>query len=65
MYYNHYTMKRAIKSFEAEEDVSRMLERATKGGIKLGFLCNQALRKFLTSKGYARKKDIAAAVEAQ
>lgn len=58
MYYNHYTMKRAIKTFEAEEDVERMLKRAAEAGIKLGFLCNQALRKHLREKGYARKKDL-------
>jgi hypothetical protein len=53
-------MKRAIKTFEADEDVERMLERAARGGVKLKFLCNEALRRHLREKGYARKKDLTA-----
>ncbi len=59
MYYKPHNMKRDIKSFEADEDVSRMLERAKKDGIKTGFICNAALREYLRAKGYARKKDTA------
>jgi hypothetical protein len=51
-------MKRTIKSFEPDEDVLRMLERTRRDGIKLTFLVNEALRRLLTSKGYARKKDL-------
>jgi hypothetical protein len=51
--------KRNIKTFEPDLDVARMLERAEAGGIKLKFICNSALRKYLTSAGYARKKDLA------
>lgn len=51
-------MKRAIKSFEADKDVERMLERATtQDGIKLGHICNEAIRRYLRNAGYARKKD--------
>lgn len=51
-------MKRAIKSFEADKDVLRMLERATgRDGIKLGHICNEAVRRYLHNAGYARKKD--------
>lgn len=59
MYYNHYMVKRPIKSFEADKDVERMLARATREGIRLGFLCNEALRRYLRDKGFARKKDLA------
>ena len=51
-------MKRPIKSFEAEADVRRTLARAGKDGKKLGKVCNEALRRFLHEKGYARKKDL-------
>jgi hypothetical protein len=51
-------MKRRIKSFEADVDVERMLGRAQKDGTKLGKVCNEALRRFLREKGYARKKDL-------
>jgi hypothetical protein len=52
-------MRRNIKSFEPDEDVARMLERATqKDGIKLTHLCNRALRQHLRNLGYARKKDL-------
>lgn len=62
VYYNNASMNkqpRAILSFEAEADVARMIARARKEGIKLGFLCNAALRLHLKEKGFARKKDIA------
>lgn len=55
---NYTHMKRTIKSFEPDEDVLRMLERTRRDGIKLTFLVNEALRRLLTSKGYARKKDL-------
>jgi hypothetical protein len=52
-------MKRAMKSFEADKDVDRMLVRAVdKDGIKLVHICNRALRKYLREQGYARKKDL-------
>ncbi|HEX7652340.1 MAG TPA: hypothetical protein VF607_02465 [Verrucomicrobiae bacterium] len=51
-------MKRSIKSFEADEDVARMLTRAMDGGVKLTFLCNVALRRLLTERGFAGKKDL-------
>ena len=51
-------MKRPIKSFEADEDVRRMLDRAARDGMKLGKVCNEAVRVFLHEKGYARKKDV-------
>ena len=51
-------MKRAIRSFEAKPDVQRMLDRAARDGIKLGLLCNKALRVLLRERGYARKKDL-------
>lgn len=54
-------MKRQIKSFEADADVQRMLRRARAEGAKLGGICNEALRRFLREKGYARKKDLAEA----
>lgn len=52
-------MKRNIKTFEPENDVSRMLERASKDGIKLKHVINSACRAWLTKQGYARKKDLA------
>lgn len=51
-------MKRNIKSFEADPDVNRMLIRAQRKGIKLGKICNKALRAFLRDKGYAKKRDL-------
>lgn len=38
--------KRNITSFEAEKDVREMLVRAQGAGLKLGEICNFALRKF-------------------
>ena len=52
-------MTRNIKSFEADDDVYRMLERASRDGIKLTHILNNAAREWLTRKGYARKKDLA------
>lgn len=49
--------KRTIKSFEPDPDVKTMLERADKDGITLVHICNQAVRAWLTKKGYARKSD--------
>lgn len=37
-----------------------MLERAGRDGIKLTHILNHAARRWLTEKGYARKKDLAA-----
>jgi len=51
--------RRRITSFEPAEDVERMLDRARKSGIKLGFFCNEALRSYLIHKGFAGKKDLA------
>ena len=51
-------MKRMIKTFEADEDVARMLNRATGHGIKLTYLCNEALRRLLIERGFAGKKDL-------
>lgn len=51
-------MKRRIKSFEADADVERMLGRAREDGATLGKVCNEALRRLLREKGYARKKDL-------
>jgi len=53
--------KRDIRSFEPDDDVARMLARASLDGVKLGHLVNMGLRKILTEKGYARKKDAVAA----
>ena len=50
---------RIIKTFEPEKDVLRMLERATRDGIRLTHIFNSGTRAWLISKGYARKKDIA------
>jgi hypothetical protein len=50
--------ERVIKSFEPEDDVLRMLERASADGIRLGHMVNTSLREWLTKKGYARKKDL-------
>ena len=52
--------KRAMVSFQATPEVARMLDRARKGGVKLAWLCNTALRVHLAEKGFARKKDLAA-----
>ena len=49
--------KRNIRSFEAADDVTDMLKRAEAEGVKLVWLCNNALRDFLTKKGYSRKRD--------
>lgn len=49
--------KRNIKSFEPEKDVSTMLDRAFKDGIKLSHILNNATREWLIKKGYARKKE--------
>lgn len=51
------TMKRNIKSFEPDDDVSRMLDRAIKDGIRVTHVLNQAAREWLVKKGYARKKE--------
>jgi hypothetical protein len=51
------TKRRDIRSFEAEPDVARMLGRARSRGVKLTYLCNNALRQYLTTAGYARKKE--------
>lgn len=37
---------RAIRSFEADDDVDLMLDAAQQDGFSLGFLCNTALRQF-------------------
>lgn len=39
-------INRAIRSFEAEEDVDLLLDAAQQDGFSLGFLCNTALRRF-------------------
>jgi hypothetical protein len=52
-------MKRNIKTFEPDDDVARMLERASQNGIKLSHILNCAARAWLREKGYARKKDVA------
>ena len=52
-------MKRDIRSFEAEADVAKMLNRAKADGIKQTFLINEALRHYLTVKGFSRKRDLA------
>ena len=49
-----------MKSFEADDDVARMLARAEQRGVKLVWLANNALRPFLIKMGYARKKDLSA-----
>ena len=54
------TMKRNIKTFEPDEDVARMLDRASKEGIRLSHILNNATREWLVKKGYARKKDLCA-----
>lgn len=51
---------RNIKSFEPSPDVARMLERASRDGIKVTHILDSAAREWLTKKGYARKKDLAA-----
>jgi hypothetical protein len=51
-------VKRIIKTFEPEEDVIRMLDRACRDGIKLSHILNNAARCWLRDKGYARKKDL-------
>lgn len=51
-------MTRNITSFEMDKDVFRMLQRASKDGIKLKHIINNAAREWLTKKGYARKKDV-------
>ena len=52
---------RTVKSFEPDPDVLRMLQRAMEeDGVKLGHMVNNALREWLTKKGYARKKELAA-----
>lgn len=53
-------LRRDIRSFEADADVGRMLDRASNQGIVQGFLCNKALRKLLSDMGFARKKDLEA-----
>jgi hypothetical protein len=49
-------MSRAVTSFEPESDVRDMLSSAKEDGIKLKFICNQALRPYLIEKGYSRKR---------
>lgn len=51
-------MRRTIKSFEPDEDVARMLQRANADGFRLTSILNKAAREWLTKKGYARKKDV-------
>lgn len=51
-------MKRNIKTFEADLDVVRMLDRASKEGIKMTHILNQGARRWLTRKGFSRKKDL-------
>lgn len=50
-------MKRVIKTFEPDPDILKMLARAKVCGVKLTYLCNQALRKYLTESGWSRKGD--------
>lgn len=45
-------MRRDIKSFEPTEEVAAMLRKARRGGVKLTWLCNEALRRYLTEQGY-------------
>jgi len=49
-------LKRDIKTFEPDKDVRLMLNKARRYGIKLGFLCNAALRAYLPTKGYGPQK---------
>ncbi len=51
-------VKRVIKTFEPDDDVARMLERAERDGIRLKHVLNNSCRKWLSDKGYARKKDV-------
>lgn len=51
--------KRPMRSFEADDDVERMLKRAKRKHINIVWICNTAVRKYLIEKGYARKKDLA------
>lgn len=51
--------QRLMKSFEADGDVERMLKRAERKRLRLVWICNTAVRKYLTEQGYARKKDLA------
>jgi N-acetylglutamate synthase-like GNAT family acetyltransferase len=46
-----------MRSFEAENDVDAMLNRASEVGVKQVFIINSALRAWLTAKGYSRKRD--------
>lgn len=52
--------QRLMKSFEADWDVDNMLKRAERKRLRLVWICNTAVRQYLTEKGYARKKDLLA-----
>jgi N-acetylglutamate synthase-like GNAT family acetyltransferase len=41
-----------MRSFEADEDVGRMLDRSSRHGIKQVFVCNEAVRRYLTARGF-------------
>lgn len=47
--------KRSIFTFEPANDVKHMLQRATENGAPRSFFINNALRDWLTAKGYAKK----------
>lgn len=50
-------VKRDIKSFEAEKDVLLMLNKAQRRGVKISWLCNESLRRFLKDQGYGPRKE--------
>lgn len=49
--------RRRMRSWQADDDVDRMLGRVQAKGIKLSFYANTTLRKALLAAGYGRKKD--------
>lgn len=48
---------RAMTSFEAEKDVLLMLNKAQRRGVKISWLCNESLRRFLKDQGYGPRKE--------
>ncbi len=48
--------KRNIRTFEADDDVNKMIENAIARGVKQVFFMNHALRAWLTANGYAKKQ---------
>lgn len=48
---------RRVTSFEVDEDVAEILEKARSEGVRIGWLVNQSIRRFRPSKKASKRRD--------